>query len=940
MKKLTIFVLFLCYISAVHAQMPSPNRTTIKGFIKDTNNNAAAFATVMLLNPGDSTLLNFTQSNVDGAFTFNNIKNTPYLLKVSHISFLPLQVFIPESASEINDLGIVRIRPILAELMEVVIRTAKAPLMIRGDTIEYDATMFKVPPGSTVEDLLRRLPGIEVDAQGNIKTQGKDVDRIYVDGKSFFGDDPKNATKNLDAEAISKVQVFDEKSEQAKLTGIDDGSKEKAMNLQLKEEYKKGSFGKVTAAGGTMERWAGRGNYNRFNEKQQLSFIGYANNINETGVNWEDYSEFKGQNSFTEYDNGDFGFSTGGNYIMYSEDEMEVPMNNFDGKGFTKNYGGGVNYNFDNTKTKFNTNYFYHYSDLTYNSTSFQETFLGDSSFINRDTLNFNSGRGGHSGAMRLEQKIDSNNTIIAKVNFRYSDGSQRNIQNSWYADQTELPTNFIFLDDYTGDLSWRANATAIYNHKFKKAGRSFALSAGYNRSQGDNDENTLSRNTFYDLAPFTTAIHQAILKNSDKEQIKASALYTEPLSKKFFLETFYNFNLTTNQVNRQATAPQVADERIDSLSMYYSNESLANRVGVGIRFANNGLNLMMGVAGQRLELNGKYSVDVDEPLLTEPLNKVYLSIGPKVQLNYEFANGMYLNAEYGYSLSEPSFSDLQPITIMTSPNYRREGNPNLVPERAHDFSVHTYYRNPSSFASVGFGINGSYILNNITYNRNILWVDSIGYVTTTKPDNTTDGYHLSGWLWSDIPLIKTKLNLTLNGYTSFNNSGAYVNDELNSTLSKNFNFRPGFKITPTQKLIVELSAGISYRNINYSISKDQNQDIFEYSGDVDLKWQFAKKSFFEANFDYYRYLNEKYGFYKDMPIFNASVRQLIGKTNRFQIRLAAFDIFDKRFDIQEYGSSNYVIRSLSPTLARYFMLSVSYNLKGFENKLKKNGFW
>lgn len=939
MKRLTLFVLLISAIAFAQAQQaPLPGRTTIKGVIKDTSNNAAAFATVMLLNPKDSTLVNYTQSNVDGAFTFQNVKNTAYLLKVSHISFLPLQIFIPESSTETNDLGVVRIKPILAELMEVVIRTAKAPLMIKGDTIEYDATMFKVPPGSTVEDLLKRLPGIEVNEDGSIKTQGKDVNRVYVDGKTFFGDDPKNATKNLDAEAISKVQVFDEKSEQSKLTGIDDGSKEKAMNLQLKEEYKKGSFGKITLAGGTEERWAGRGNYNRFNEKQQLSFIGYANNINETGVNWEDYSEFKGQNAFNDYDNGDFGFSTGGRYYMM--DDSDIPFNNFDGRGFTKNYGGGINYNFDNKKTKFNTNYFYHYSDLEYTTTSFKETFLKDSTFHSYDTTGFNSGNGAHAAAMRIEQKIDSNNTLIAKVNFRLSDRNQRQIMSAVYADQSELPLNTLFSDSKSGEDSWLVNGTAIYNHKFKKDGRAFAISAGYNRSNGDNDQNALSRNTFYDVTSFSSVIWQYTLRDSRKEQIKSSLLYSEPLSKRFFFETFYNFNLTNNEANRQTESPALGYTRIDSLSMYYTNTSQANRLGIDFRYAHNGLNIMMGVAGQHLKLDGKYSVDVDEPLLTDPLQKTYMALSPKVDLVYEFPNGMYLNADYSYSLEEPSFSDLQPVTVINSQNSVSMGNPNLSPERSHEFNLHLYYRNPSSFASVGFGGNGAYVTNDISYNRRIEWVDSIGYVTITQPANMDEGYNGGLWLWSDIPLIKTKWSLTLNGNAYTNNSSAYVNDELNTTMNTFVNFHPGFKITPGQKLILNLSGQVSYRNILYSINKDQNQDIYEYTGDIDIKWQFAKKSFFEANFDYIRNLNTKYGFYKSMPILNASVRQIIGKNNRFQVRLAAFDVFNQRIDITEYGSYNFVYRSLSPTLARYFMLSVSYNLKGFEGRLKKEGFW
>ena len=186
----------------------TPGRVTIKGVVADTTGELTAFATVMLLNAKDSTLINFTRSGNEGEFSFKNIKNTPYLLKVSFVGHLPLQKYLPASPTEINDVGTLLIKPITSELLEVVVRAAKSTLSIRGDTIEYDASSFKVPPGSTVEDLLRRLPGIDVDADGNIKAQGRDVKRVYVDGKTFFGDDPKAATKNLGAETISKVQVY------------------------------------------------------------------------------------------------------------------------------------------------------------------------------------------------------------------------------------------------------------------------------------------------------------------------------------------------------------------------------------------------------------------------------------------------------------------------------------------------------------------------------------------------------------------------------------------------------------------------------------------------------------------------------------------------------------------------------------------------------------
>jgi hypothetical protein len=266
----------------------------------------------MLLTPKDSTLVNFGRTDEKGDFEFKNVKNLNYLLKISSVGYLPFQEEIKPSDKAINDLGNLKLKPIAKELMEVVIRTARAPLSIKGDTIEYNAASFKVPPGSTVEDLLRKLPGVQIDQDGNIKAQGQDVKRVTVDGKQFFGGDTKMATKNLSAEAIKKVQVFNDKTEQAKATGVDDGKKEKTMNLELKDEFKKGGFGKVTAGIGDKERMEVKGNYNKFDQKNQFSLIGLGNNTNQVGMGFDDFQDFKGSQSFNWNDNADFGFGGGG----------------------------------------------------------------------------------------------------------------------------------------------------------------------------------------------------------------------------------------------------------------------------------------------------------------------------------------------------------------------------------------------------------------------------------------------------------------------------------------------------------------------------------------------------------------------------------------------------------------------------------------------------
>ncbi len=933
---------FLFLIISIQAFSQQPSRETIKGIIKDGDNNIAAFATVMLLNPHDSTLQNFTQTNVDGAFVFNNVRNTDYLLKVSHISFLPLQMHVSPSQTAINDLGVVAIKPIAKELFEVVIHEAKAPLSIRGDTIEYDATTFKAPPGSTVEDLLRRLPGIEVDASGNLKTQGKDVKRVYVDGKTFFGDDPTGATKNLDANAVAKVQVFDEKSEQSKLTGVDDGVKEKAMNLALKEEYKKGSFGKVTVAGGANEegvaRWAGRANYNRFNKTSQLSFIGYANNINETGVNWEDYNEFKGQSTFDDYDNGDFGFSTGrGRYYSFNSDDS--PLNNFDGRGFTKNYGAGMNYNFDNKKTKLNTSYFYKNNQQNYDEFDYKETFFSDSSFFNHDTKHYNDMRQNHTVAARLEQNIDSNNVIIAKANFRYSIISSNEKMNNLYSvNETEVLNN-LFTNNSLDKNSWKLTSAAIYRHKFKKKGRSFAVSGAYNRNPGGENDDLYSLNQFY-IPTFAEEIHRLAKQDIDNQQIKASLLYTEPLSKRFFNEIFYNFNTQDNKVNDQVKDHLNSDARIDSLSVYYTNKVMINRLGTDFRYSYNGLNIMLGVAGQYLQMNGRYSVDKDLPLIIPPINKTYWSLSPKVAISNEFKNNMQVNFEYGYELTEPSFEYLQPTPNVQNPLYRIEGNIDLKPERTQTFSANYNYYNPASFSNFGVYADYSYCPDAISYNQTLMWVDSVGIVTVSKPYNNSKSNNVSCWMWTGYPIIKTKFTNDWNLGFNYGNSGSYVNDIFNKTDQYRYYINTAFNITPTQKLVITLSGRATLSSSKLSINTERDQFSQEYTAGLTVKWQFAKKSFFESNFNYQFYRNSQYSFDQNLPILNASVRQLIGKKNHFEIRLAAFDILNKRQYIEQYTSQNYYTHNSAATLARYFMLSFSYNINGYESKIKKQQYW
>ncbi|HNQ68685.1 MAG TPA: outer membrane beta-barrel protein [Bacteroidales bacterium] len=937
MKYFNSAILFIFLINlSVTVFSQQPSHINLSAVVKDTLGETIPAATVMLLTEKDSTLINYTTTDSEGRFSFKNVKNSGYLLKISHISYMPLQKNIPVSnVSEVN-LGLIIMEPISEILMEVVIKSAKAPLFIHGDTVEYDARLFKVPPGSTVEDLLRRLPGIDVDANGNISTMGKDVRRIYVDGKTFFSDDPKTVTKNLDAEAISKVQVYDDKSEQERLTGIKEGSQDKVMNLELKDEYKKGHFGKLTVAGGTENRWALRGNFNRFNEKTQLSFIGYGNNMNETGVNWDDYAEFKGNSAQSDYDDGDFGFGSQSRMRF----RFMMRYDQYDGRGFTKNAGGGVNYNYFTDKVKFNAGYFYNQSDLSYDQYTNRQTFLPDTSYLRFDTIGFKQFNNAHSLNSRIQIDFDSSNMFIFRANTRLSGNNYTNNQLQQYFTPSLLDINSNTLIDNTDLDAWSLNLLSIYVYDFKKSRRLFAISGAADLNDNSSEQTSENINRFY-MA--TTPEEQIKLLNEDNSATniyKSSIMYLEPLGKKFSLMGFYNFTYTGDQSGKSAKDILSGNIFVDSLCNYYLHEVNYNRVGASLNFGYEGINLAVGGAFQNINQSGifsKFKGDVIETMITP---RSYNNFIPYFSANVQLVSNIGLNAEYTYNVQEPSLTHLQPIITLSNPLYNIEGNTELTPELSHNFSGTLHYWNQASFTSIYLNAGYNLYETSIVYNQYTEFVENLGYVTHSKPENVSGGNSFNTNLWTNFPIIKTILTMNVSGQVRFSETPLFINSIKNITNSDYYVGRIGLNLTVGPKLNFNFSQSISENLVKYSLQTSQNQNIIQYNTNAGIKWQFAKKSYFESNFGWEIYQNDKFDYEKNLMIVNASIRQILGEKNRFEIRLAAFDLFNQRLYIVQNAAVNYTEYTTSPTLARYFMVSVSYNLKGFETKMKQRGRW
>lgn len=929
MRQIIFLLLWLLIGFGAWAQRPS--KISIKAVVVDTNRVPVAFSTVMLLNPFDSTLANFTTSNMEGVFEFSNLKNILYLLKISQVNSLPFQRHLPISEKVMVNLDTLVLHPINRTLLEVVIKAAKAPIYIKGDTIEYDASTFKVPPGSTVEDLLRKLPGIQVDANGNIMAQGKSVQKVYVDGKNFFGDDPKNVTKNLDANAISKVQVFTEKSEQTKLTGVDDGGDDKAMNLELKEEFKKGKFGKIVVAAGTQERWATRGNLNLFNEKHQLSFIGYANNINQTGVNWEDYQEFKGSNAWANSDNGNFGFSSNSNYY-YSDN---TAYNYFDGKGFTENLGAGTNYNYDSKKLKYNFSYFYNQSNFRYDEYLYKQNYFSDTAYSNTDTSRTHRFYQNHSASTRLQWDMDSNNVLIAKASGSFLQQHYSQLDYGLYSNQTNEPINGLSNDNQKDNNTLNFNSTAIFRHKFKKQGQSIAFSASVAANDGKVRDQLLTINEFYKIATATQANIQTDAFGFSRKY-DANALYNHKFGKRWFGDVFYNFKYGTRNADNQAQDLYL-NTSIDSLSYYGLKDVMYNRLGSSLRYSHKGLNVSAGLAIQQDYTHYSFLGSKGGTDLVNPAGKFYNHWTPNFTFTYQLPRNTHLRLNYYYTVQLPADNDILPVPVVSSVLYHKVGNPNLEPKTSNTVSVGLNKWNPANFSSIGAQANYTQEDRSIIYDQRVEYKDSIGIVTTVYPMNYKGNRNMNMYFWTSFPLIKTVLEQGVDLSGGMNESYAFFNAVENKTNSRNVGISTDFSLTLSAKLQLDLDLNFGLNQTHFSINHENDQLNNNFGMDFSVKYQFLEKFFFESNFEYTQYRSTTSELNETIPIWNASIRKLFGKQNKLEMRLAVFDIFNRNVYFEQYATSNYYQRVSSSTLARYLMLSVSYNIRGFSDKMNED---
>ncbi len=951
------FYLFTCFLFYIQFSTIAQS-IEIRGRITDTLQIPLVAATILILDAKDSSYISFTQTDNEGNFKVRQKLKNPFILKVTYLGYFAFEKIIDPAIIQIVDLGNVALTQINTVLFEVIIKEAKAPLKMRGDTLEYDATTFKVPAGSTVEDLLRRLPGMAVGADGAITSHGQSVNKVTVDGKRFFGDDPTMATKNLPAESVSKVQVFNEKSEQEKLTGLTLEKDQKTMNLELKDDFKKGGFGKILAGIGMEERNesdAGndqiiktelKGNYNKFDKKIQLSLIGVQNNTGRNGMNWNDHQDFRGQQSW-EWNSAEeiFGFGYSSGMIFNSPGGGDEESDDFGGtvgffgdqnSGFPQNALAGINYNYDFNKVKFTGMYSFRQNDLFSRADRVQQFLLPGSNYLSTDLSEQNRKNNSHRVEFIYENEFDSLNSMILKL--RGNAVFTQTDVNSQFVNSKEpgIINGSLVLSKNAERANYGWQGVAYYKRKFKNKKRNFGINFIYNNNDRSTDEYLNSENEFYsgNTIDSVSLLNQFIEFETDIRSIKSSALYVEPIARNLSLQFFINYLQRDDQLGRD-----VFDDISDSLVLnknYSRNNDHVfrmKRAGSIIQYGKDGKNISFGIAVQNIQLVGQFNEGVSQ---LGSINRSYDNFLATVSGNIQISNDKRIGLSYYGNIQEPSFKSLTPIVDNTNPIYIRLGNPDLNPEKWHQLNLHYYANNKIRFINYNLSMNYNFYDNQHITEQII---DTF-LVTSSKLINYNGGQRFNVYAGFGFPIIKNRLTVNLNYNYNYFLTKSLINYELNEADRNSHSVGANISYTPNEKYSIYSDNRWSFAQTKYSIKTSQNNITLNQFYNLSLNAKLLFKIYINSSLNFRLFENELFDTKYEIPILNASIYRLFLKGDRLELRLSTYDLLNKNRSINQIANVNIISETQTMVLTRYYLISLSYNIKGIRASVKRSNDW
>ncbi|MBC6489470.1 outer membrane beta-barrel protein [Flavihumibacter stibioxidans] len=890
----------------------------ISGMVADTSEKKPLVNAVVALLSKDSVLLKHTRTDEAGKFKISSAPGTPYILLVTYPKFADfMDVVKPES--DFLDLGKINLIKKSVLLEEVIVSQKIGAIRVKGDTLEFRADSFAVREGANVEALLKKLPGLQVDKNGQITAQGETVQKILVDGEEFFSDDPAVVTQNLRADAVEKVQVFDKKSEQAAFTGIDDGEKMKTINLTLKEDKKKGAFGRVKLAGGLPRYYENEAMVNLFKGKRKMAVYGTMSNTGKAGLNWQDNQKFGGG------DNMEFNEEEGYFYSYSESDEFNTWGGRFNGEGLPRAWTAGGHYSnkWDGDKKHLNSNYQFYKQNIENEGSTISQYILPDTLYYTnqfRRTFTQNQ-RNQLSGFYDL--KLDSMSSVKVSVNGSLTDAANESSFRSSSLSEDQNPVNAQIRDlSSIGQREqWKTNA--IWRQRFKKKGRTLSVTFEQQYNSEDRDGALLSINSFFNSKGENFSIDTVDQKKMNYSQsniLGGKISYTEPLSKKWFLETNYGYRVNNSKALR-SSFNKAEDGKYSELDSLFSSDYAFNfnthSGGMNFRFngpvitASFGSNISSADFRQKdLRADTAYSYN-------------FVNFFPRANIRFKLGAQRNLNFSYNGSTRQPALQQIQPVRENADPLNIQIGNPDLKQEFRHNFNFFASDYKVLSGRNIYINGGGNFVDNAISSGS---FVDSVGRRLTqfVNMNGNLNYYAYTGY-WKEFK--KAKVNMNANLYYNGGKNNNLVNGIRNT--NKYFNIGTNFSISHEKEKKYRFSAdfGPSFTQSRSSIRPDVVTKYWttttELNGTVDLPWKME----IQSNLSYsWRQKTDVFGANRNVWLWNAHLGKKFWKNNAGEIRFSMNDILNQNIGFQRNASSNFITENTYQTLRRYWLLSFNWN--------------
>ena len=906
--KCLLMLLMILFSPMAFAQQSGVNVTG--SVVEQGSDTPIEQATVRLLNVKDSAMVRGVVSARNGSFTLKNVKKGSYLLHITFIGYDPLYqpLQITGKKNPVN-VGKLELSDGAIELGEAVV-IGKAPeVTVRNDTVEYNADSYKVTEGSVLEDLLKKMPGVEVDSEGKITVNGKEVKKVMVDGKEFFSDDPKVASKNLPAKMIDKLQVLDKKSDMAQMTGFDDGEEETVINLTVKPGMKQGWFGNAYGGYGSKDRYEGNAMVNRFVNNDQITFMGGANNTNNMGFSDLASTMFSGR--------GGGGGRRGGFGA---------------GSGITSSGNAGLNFSkeFKPDKLTLGGNTRYSHSDNDARSKSDRQNILpGDSSSYDNSEAMSRTKSDNFGVDFRLEWKPDTMTQLIFRPSFSFSHSMNDNFSDATTLDNERDTVNTNKSSNYSESNGYNLNASIDFSRKLNNKGRVFSATLSGGNSDSYSDGMNRSDIVYFNQ---TDALKNSIIDQRSRYDNKgfnyrAYVSWVEPIGHNNFIQATYSISQRKQEALKNVynqDADGIYNVLDSAYSQSYRNNFISQRASLSFKSQRAKFNYTIG-----LNLDPSYSSSenfVGDTTLSKITRKV-VNLSPMAQFNYMFDKRTNLRIMYNGRTSQPSMTQLQPVADISDPTNITIGNPDLNPRYTNNVFIRFQQFTPEKQRAFMIMANGSYIINDIV--RYTSYNQETGVKTTTYK-NVNGNYSGNVRMMLNTPLKNKKFSINSMTMASFANSNGYINEEKNTNRNLILSERGGIDFRSSY-LDLGVNGNIRYNATSNSLQKENNQNTFNYGAGgyttIYLPLNFKIES--DVNWS----TNSGYGdgFKQNEVLWNASASKSFLKNNQGTLRFKIYDILQQRSNISRSITASYIQDSEYNTLGSYFMVHFIYRFSIFK---------